>query len=307
MTALCTTGTCRPTVPAGSTSANLGSLLAEITDGLAAGRLIPYLGPETVLLEPANASLPVRPEVLAAALAKRTAVPGKLRKHLTGAAQYIENFKHRKTLRTYMSEAFAQPAVPTVLHRWLAALRPPLLVDTGYDAASALALQAAAGAAGWGQVQGVSRAEAAGHAHDHWVSYYDAAGRPVPAQAAAGWATLLYKPLGSVAPAGHFLVSDSDFVEVLTEIDIQTPIPPTVQLLRSGRGFVFLGCRFDDQLARTYARQIMKRSGGRHYALLPEEPTRNEAKFLAEQGIIRLPVGAAALCAHTAVGAGLAA
>jgi hypothetical protein len=281
-------------------STNLGPLLTEITDGLAAGRLIPYLGPEAVLLEPANAHLPVRSETLAAVLAKRTAVPGKLRKHLTGAAQYIENFKHRKTLRAYMSEAFAQPAVPTALHRWLATLHPPLVVDTGYDAASALALQATAAAGEWGQVQGVSRAESAGHAHDHWVSYYDAAGQPASAQAATGWATVLYKPLGSVAPAGHFLVSDSDFVEVLTEIDIQTPIPPQVQLLRSGRGFVFLGCRFDDQLARTYARQIMKRSGGRHYVLLPEEPTRNEAKFLAEQGIIRLPVGCAELWAHVA-------
>jgi hypothetical protein len=28
-----------------------------------------------------------------------------------------------------------------------------------------------------------------------------------------------------VRPAANFLVSDSDYVEVLTEIDIQTPIP----------------------------------------------------------------------------------
>lgn len=270
----------------------LDLLLEEIVVLLDAGRLIPYLGPETVLLEAANQALPVRPEVLAAALAKRTAVPGRLRKNLTGAAQYIENFKHRKTLKTYMLDAFAQPAVPSALHRWLAGLDLPMLVDTGYDAAMANALHEVKEDAGWGQVQGVSRSESAGHAHDHWVNYYDAEGNPALAPAARAWTTLLYKPLGSVAPAGHFLVSDSDFVEVLTEIDIQTPIPAEVQLRRSGRGFLFLGCRFDDQLARTYARQIMKRSGGRHYALLPDEPTRNEAKFIAEQGIVRLPVGA---------------
>jgi hypothetical protein len=283
----------------------LDLLLGEILTRLEAGQLIPYLGPESVLLDPANQGLPVRSEALAAVLAKRTAVPSRLRKHLTGAAQYIENFKHRKTLKAYMLDAFAQPAVPSALHRWLAGLNLPMLVDTGYDAATANALHEVKGNAGWGQVQGVSRAETAGHAHDHWVTFYDAEGNPALAPAAHGWTTLLYKPLGSVTPAGHFLVSDSDFVEVLTEIDIQTPIPAEVQLRRSGRGFLFLGCRFGDQLARTYARQIMKRSGGRHYALLPEDPTRNEAKFIAEQGIVLLPVGVPALLAKMPAEAGI--
>jgi hypothetical protein len=83
-------------------------------------------------------------------------------------------------------------------------------------------------------------------------------------------------------------VSDSDYVEVLTEIDIQTPIPAAVQAWRSGRHFLFLGCRFDDQLTRCFARQIMKRSSDQHWAVLPNEPTRMEARFLEEQGITRI-------------------
>jgi len=73
---------------------------------------------------------------------------------------------------------------------------------------------------------------------------------------------------------------------VLTEIDIQTPIPTTVQERRSHCGFLFLGCRFRDQLSRSYARQVMKRSAGPHYAVLPEgELTKNELRFIREQGI----------------------
>ena len=83
-------------------------------------------------------------------------------------------------------------------------------------------------------------------------------------------------------------MSDSDYVEVLTEIDIQTPIPTVVQSYRSGRSFLFLGCRFDDQLTRSFARQIMKRSSAQHWAVLPHEPTRMEARFLEEQGIQRI-------------------
>jgi hypothetical protein len=84
------------------------------------------------------------------------------------------------------------------------------------------------------------------------------------------------------------LISDSDFVEVLTEIDIQTPIPLPVQHKRAQLGFLFLGCRFNDQLPRAFARQIMKRSGGPHYAVLVDEPTRMEGRFLDEQGITRI-------------------
>jgi hypothetical protein len=99
---------------------------------------------------------------------------------------------------------------------------------------------------------------------------------------------MLYQPLGSVWPARNYLVSDSDFVEVLTEIDIQTPIPEAVQQLRRDRSFLFLGCRFSTQLERMFARQIMKRSSEKHWAVLPEEPTRNEARFLAQYNIERL-------------------
>jgi hypothetical protein len=80
-------------------------------------------------------------------------------------------------------------------------------------------------------------------------------------------------------------VADSDYVEVLTEIDIQTPIPEAVQRRRRARGFIYLGCRFDDQMLRTYARQISKRSGLPSYMVLDFEPTRMEERFLAELGI----------------------
>lgn len=258
------------------------SIDAEL-DGIARrlcrGELIPYLGPEALRLDARNHGLPVQPEVLVERLVKRVAVPSRIRRNLTAAAQYIENFRHRKVLRQIMQEAFAEPATPTRLHALLASLAPPLIVDAGYDDAFAQLLQ---GHADFGQVQGVSRADVKG---EQWVAYYDAQGQVCDAAEAARWRTLLYKPLGGVRPGANFLLSDSDFVEVLTEIDIQTPIPEAVKLRREDRGFLFLGCRFQDQLARTYARQVIKRAGSGHVAILPEALTRNEGRFLAEQGI----------------------
>lgn len=260
------------------------SLVGDIASGLRAGAVVPYLGTEALPPCAANLQLPLAAEALAARLARRVVLPSRIRRNLGAAAQYIETFRHRKVLRKLMLEAFALPAQPGPLHFLLARLpKLPLLVDIGYDAASATAF---AGRTDWGQVQGVSQAEARGR----WWACYDAGGTPVADALADTWATLVYKPLGSVAPAGNFLVSDSDLVEVLTEIDIQTPIPPGVRSRRGGRSFLFLGCRFNDQVARAYARQIMKRAGACHWAVLEHQPTRNEQRFFDEQSITVLPL-----------------
>jgi len=258
------------------------TLPPHLPSGLSGGRVIPYFGPGVLDLIPDGSPVPAAPEALAAILTAKVSVPHKIRNRLTAAAQFIENFKHRKTLTGFMTAAFAPQVTPSPLHAYIASLTGlPLWVDAWYDDAAQNAL---AGRSDWGQVQGLSQSEHFGT----WTGYYDAAGTPATEAAAAGWNTLLYKPIGGARPASNFLVSDTDYVEVLTEIDIQTPIPPKVQALRTGRHFLFLGCRFNDQLQRTFARQIMKRSSDQHWAVLPGELTRNELRFLEEQNIQRI-------------------
>jgi hypothetical protein len=275
--------------------------LEAIRSALASGTVIPYLGPGVLALTGADCPLPSSADQLVGRLTAKASVPHKIRNNLSAAAQFIENFKHRKTVAKAMTEAFAPQVPPTHLHRFFAAQpKLPLMVHAWYDD---LPQQALASRSSWGTVQGVSQSEHFGH----WVHYMRPDGTRVDAGAAATsaaegmppavapveakrWDTLLYQPLGSVRPAANFLVSDTDYVEVLTEIDIQTPIPEPVQDIRRGRHFLFLGCRFANQLERTFARQIMKRSSDKHWAVLPEKPTRNEARFLAEQRIERIDI-----------------
>ena len=160
-----------------------------------------------------------------------------------------------------------------------------MIVDTWYDSAMRDALSSRSD---WGEVQGITRA---GIGEDRWFRFYDAKGAEAPKTQANSWRTVLYKPHGSVAPAKNYLISDADYVEVLTEIDIQTPIPDVVKNRRAERSFLFVGCRFHDQMLRTYARQITKRSTTTHHALVtPELLTKNELKFLTIQGIIPLAI-----------------
>lgn len=261
------------------------ALLKEISTYMDEGGVVPYLGPGVLDLVPGGCPVPNSPEALVQRMVAKSSVPFKIRGNMTATAQYIENFKHRKTLVGIMNETFAPDVPPTALHHYLLsrAREPMLIVDAWYDNAMANALQSRVL---WGQVQGVSQSEHFGT----WTHYFRQEGAQADPMEAETWPVLLYKPFGSISPAKNYLVSDTDFVEVLTEIDIQTPIPEIVQQLRIDRHFLFLGCRFRTQLERTFARQIMKRSSALHWAVLPGELTRNEARFLQEQNIKRLDI-----------------
>lgn len=261
----------------------MAASLAQLSDGLAAARLAPFLGPDVLAVD-GPVELPTSSRHLVAALTARIAVPGRLRSNLWAAAQWIESNKHRTSLVRALEQIFAAAPAPTRLHHWLASLDLPLIIDVWYDTMMADALTVSG--KDFAQWQGVRRS---GQRHeDPWGKAYDAAGHARADGDLAAVATLLHKPHGAVRPAANFLVSDSDYVEVLTEIDIQTPIPAEVIDRRGRLGFVFLGCRFHDQMERTFARQIIKRSAGPHVAVIEGELSKNEARFLEQEGITRI-------------------
>jgi hypothetical protein len=268
------------------TPAEASAGFAEVLDGLRAGRLAPYLGPGVTRL--AQAPIPTTQQDLAAFLGVKVALPRRVRGNAGAAAQYIESHRHRAMVTQLMDEAFATPVPPLPVHDALARLRVPLIVDTWYDGAMRAAL---AKRSDWGEIQGIRRSGLGG---DAYCAAYDPSGAPCPLDASDAWTTVLYKPHGASVPAKNFLVSDSDYVEVLTEIDIQTPIPDAVKTRRARAGFVFLGCRFDDQMLRAYARQILKRSARRSFVVVePGALTRNELRFIHEQrmAVLVSPLG----------------
>ena len=273
--------------------------LADIAAALQARTVVPYVGPGCFALLP-DCPIPRNSAELVQRLNAKVAAPGRIRSNLTQVAQYIESRRHRKTLESILTEVFRADVAPTPVHAWLAALpAPELIVDVWYDGVLEALLSDRADRT-WGQIQGLSHPQSTGE----WVKHYAPDGSEVTAEAAVGWQTILYKPVGSVSPAGNYLISDSDFVEVLTEIDIQSPIPPVVQQRRTAKHFLYLGCRFDAEIQRTFARQIAKRSSDRHWAVIEGELSKNEARFLEQHNIARvdLPLGEAVARLGAAVG-----
>ena len=266
--------------------------LEQAMNEVAGGTRVPYLGPGVSALS--GGAAPTSPQALSAMIEAEVRVPRRASGKLWEAAQYVESRKFRATLDHLVLKAFDTPAAQAnPVHDWLARVAPPLVVDSWYDDT----LLKAFGDRDWGLSLGVSR-------NGTWVEIfyraYDKSGAEIDA-ADPAWKTLIYKPHG-LAKAGYgYLMSDSDYVEVLTEIDIQTPIPDEVQARRTGRPFLFLGCRFDDQMLRIFARQIAKRSGAGHIALIEGPLTRMEQKFAQELGITVLDLPATAVVDQLAV------
>jgi len=255
---------------------------AAIGDALKAGNLVPYLGPNIFDLYGESCAIPRSSEELVNAICAKVAAPGRIRRELSRVAQYVESNKHRQTLDRILQETFNHDLPATALHQWLVSQdKIALIVDAWYDKSCAQAFQSRKD---WGEIQGISHPQSNGQ----WVQFFDADQKEVSAETADSWKTVLYKPNGSVSPVGNFLISDSDFVEMLTEIDIQTPIPDIVQTRRTGKNFLYIGCRFDAELKRTFARQISKRSSDQHWAILPDEPTAKEQRFLETYNITPL-------------------
>jgi len=251
----------------------------QVRGALRAGQLAPYLGPGLLALSP-NVAIPTSYEQLAEFLGSRVTLPRRAKGNAWASAQFVESRQHRSSVTALLNQAFAAHVPPLAFHRFLVDLAPPLIVDTWYDSALR---QAFASKPGWVEVQGITRA---GIGEARWFRAYDGAGDAVSLDVAAAAKTLVYKPHGGIEPAGNYLITDADYVEVLTEIDIQNPIPECVRQRRSELGFLFLGCPFNDQMLRTYARQIQKRSRGPNFAVFErDELTRMERRFAAEIGL----------------------
>ena len=255
-------------------SADAREWFRAVREGLESLTLAPYLGPAASTTGGSPASY----DQLAEFFGKKVALPKRARGNPWASAQYVEGQKLRASVTRIMAEAFSTPVAPSPLQRYLATLASPLIVDTWYDGAMRSALSTRSD---WAEIQGISRA---GIGESRWYRGYAADGAEIPLDSVRSQPTLLYKPHGGVVPAQNFLISDADYVEVLTEIDIQTPIPELVRERREKLGFVYLGCRFHDQLLRNYARQIAKRSSGPRFAVVDPRQgmTRNEERLFAE-------------------------
>jgi len=254
--------------------------IEEIAIALLEGRLVPVLGTEV--------------GELAHRLAERFRFPTDGGTELTRVAEYVALMKGSGPLYDELHELLSARAVPTSIHRSLAALAPllrergaghQLLVTTGYD----LALEQAFLDAGeeFDVVSYLASGRDGGKfchfVPDGTVHVVDVPNR-YATELDIGQRTVILKLHGSVDPGPErawesFVVTEDDYLDYLPESDLATAIPVALAAHLRRSHFLFLGYAMQDWNLRLVLNRFWGAStlSFRSWAVAPGMPSLERA------------------------------
>lgn len=258
--------------------------LEDLIRNVARGALVPYLGPGAVfdvVDEATGEAMPADSDSLILAMNGGKPMAPKLMYEFPRAAMNIELKKGRSTVTRFMTGLYGRPGWRAgALHRWLAEIAPPYLIDSNRDSL----MQRLYGERPHLLIQGVSRI--GGTEFRFKIFQWDGAAYEEVAQETADTSLpILFKPLGCSEPEPNFVASDADFVDYITELMGGFAIPSFVKAARQGRRYLFLGLPMTRDTERmVLSDMIYAAAEPAGYAVIAE-PTEKEVRFCANKGI----------------------
>lgn len=272
------------------------SAFASILAGLADGSVVPYLGCHALngVIDPASGrAMPADSDSLILAMNDGKPMAPKLMYEFPRAAMNIELKRGRLAVTKFLDRTYRDTVwSASPLHTWLARQNLPYIIDSNRD----LLLQNAYAGRPHTLIVGLARIGGT----DYRFKLYQSDGaayREIDQEQVDVTLPILFKPLGSPLPASHYIASDADFVDYVTELMGGFGIPAFVKRMRQGKRYLLLGL----PLTRDTERMVMSdivfghaQPGG--WALLPNA-TDKEKRFLAKQGMELVPASAADLLA----------
>ncbi len=97
---------------------------------------------------------------------------------------------------------------------------------------------------------------------------------------------VLFKPMGTPFPEPHFIASDADYVDYITELMGGFAIPVFLKEYRKNKQYVFLGMRMNRDTERMVLSDISFSSDTPKGWVLIPEPTAKEQRFCEKQNIM---------------------
>ncbi len=274
---------------------------AAILSGLAEGSVVPYLGAYALdgVTNPATGhAIPADSTSLILAMNDGKPMAPKLMYEFPRAAMNIELKRGRSSLTRFLDRTYRDTAWSTSpLHTWLADQHLPYMVDSNRDAL----MQQAYGTCPHTLIVGLARI--GGTDYRFKLFHHDGTAYKVIEQGDVDVTLpVLFKPLGTPLPESHYIASDADFVDYVTELMGGFGIPAFVKRMRQGRRYLLLGLRLTRDTERMVLSDIMfgaARPSG--WALIPNA-TDKEKRFLAKLGMELVPADGADLLAAAAAG-----
>jgi len=259
------------------------AIFSTLLAGLKTGDIVPYLGPG-ILAGSTNDkgdAIPADSDSLIYAMNNGQPMAPRLMYEFPRAAMHLELKRGRSFVNKFLSELYGETQWSRApLHDWLAAIKPAYVIDINRDTQ----LQDSYAETPHTLITGISRI--GGTDYRFKIYHYDGSSYTEKAQEDVDTSLpILFKPMGTPRPESHFIASDADYVDYITELMGGFAIPTFLKQYRPEKQYLFLGMR----LTRDSERMVMSditygASSPRGWALIPE-PNAKEARFCKRMGI----------------------
>lgn len=228
----------------------------SILSALAAGQVVPYLGPGAlagVTHRQEGVAIPADSDSLILTMTGGRPLSPRLMYEFPRAAMHMENKKGRSYLERFLTQTYGDDGWQvSPLHRWIAELKLPYVIDINRDTG----LQKLYADRHHTLVVGCARLGAGPYRFELYQWQGDSY-RSIELEQVDGDLPVLFKPLGTPLPKPTYVASDADFVDYITELMGGFAIPPWLKLKRRGLQYLFLGMRFNRDTERMVMSDII--------------------------------------------------
>jgi hypothetical protein len=259
-------------------------LFPKLIDGLKSGQVIPYIGPHALkgsVNKETGAPIPADSDSLILAMNNGQPMAPKLMYEFPRAAMNQELKKGRSFVTRFLTELYGNDTWSRApLHDWLAELKPKYVIDINRDTM----LQASYSDTPHYLLVGLARI--GGTDYRFKIFHYDGSSyNEVDQDAVDPALPILFKPMGSPIPEPHYIASDADYVDYITELMGGFGVPAFLKEYRKEKQYLFMGMRFNRDTERMVMSDIVYGAAEpKGWALIPE-PTRKEVRFCGKMGI----------------------
>lgn len=262
----------------------MDAMFEEIRAGLAAGQVVPFLGPEVladVTHRDSGRKIPATSDELILALNNGQPMAARLMYEFPRAAMNIELKRGRSAVNRLLEQTYADGGwSEAAVHAWLARFELPYVIDLNRDTGlqKLYATRPHTLLCGVARIAGGLRYKL----YRHDGSGYAAAADEAAIDPAA---PILFKPLGTPLPTPHWIASDADYVDYITEMMGGFALPAFLKQRRSGLRYLVAGLRLNRDTQRMLVSEMIYGAApAAGWALIPGANDK-ERRFCARLGL----------------------
>jgi hypothetical protein len=254
------------------------NLRSELIEGIKTGSIVPYLGPgvlDGVVDKTDNTAIPADSDSLILAMNNGKPMAPKLMYEFPRAAMNLELKKGRKFIERCLTTIYGERQwSDSGFHRWLADLHPRYVIDVNRDTQMQQCYAERA------HTLVVGRARLSGtHYRFSLYQYHSRQYRQVAAEEVDASLPILFKPMGTPWPEPHYIASDADYVDYITELMGGFGMPAFLKLYRQKKRYLFMGLRLLRDTERMVLSDIIHGADDSAGWVLIPEPTEKERRF----------------------------